>query len=257
MHQATLPGLRRLKSYFDFLVYSYSNFIQNQHLTIMKKLLILSLTCLIFIGAEAQVAQLSVKKIQTATNQGTTFATPLTMAFNIRYIGAIGGTTDANFEYNSKTYTVDETYAQVVAMVQVVNGAEMLIWGVFDATAGKAVGTFDILDPLSGAAIKLPANARVTQAVYIVETTFVSAGADAGTIALGYPTDGAAAIKVAVAISDGTNPYDAGTFATIPVGTAATWTAKTTAERNLQAVVAVQALTAGKLKIAVKYVVVP
>lgn len=115
----------------------------------------------------------------------------------------------------------------------------------FDATAGKAVGSHAL-------GVTVPDNAVVTQAWYDVVTTFTSAGADAGTVAL--QVEGANDLVVAVAVSDGGNPWDAGIHACIPVGSAAT-SVKTTAARALTAVVAGQALTAGKLVLFVEYMV--
>jgi hypothetical protein len=167
---------------------------------------------------------------------------------------------DTIFTYLNREYVVDETFAQVQALVDLqtsTSGNSKEIWGEFDATGGKAIGTHNFLDPITGVAITLPPNAYVTDGFYVVNTTFTSAGADAGTIALGIATDAAAGLKAAVAISDGTNPYDAGKFAIIPVGTVATFAAITTAERNVIAVVATQNLTAGVMKICLKYSVLP
>jgi len=77
-----------------------------------------------------------------------------------------------------------------------------------DATGGLAIGAHEI-----GA--DLPDNARILFAGYEVLTTFESAGADAGTIKLG-PASDDDGIVVAIAISDGTNPWDAGVHDAIP-----------------------------------------
>jgi hypothetical protein len=106
-----------------------------------------------------------------------------------------------------------------------------------------------------GLSVYLPDNAVIVRSWYEVATTFTSA-TDAGTIAIGTPTDGAAAgIKAAVAISNGANPYDAGNIEGLQVGTAASYHVKLTAERELTATVAVEALTAGKLTLFVDYVI--
>lgn len=100
----------------------------------------------------------------------------------------------------------------------------------------------------------IPDNALVTYCFYRVITTFTSA-TDAGTVSMGVNSDAAAGIKTAVAISDGSNPYDAGNFATIPTGVASTFVTQTTAARQFVATVAVEALTAGKLILFCDYVI--
>ena len=111
-----------------------------------------------------------------------------------------------------------------------------------------------ILTDINGNAFLLPNHSYVVRSWYEVITTFTSAGADAGTIALGYDTDGAAAVKAAIAISDGTNPWDAGNHEGIQVGTVAAFGAKTTDNRAVEATVAVDALLAGKLYLFIEYV---
>jgi len=113
---------------------------------------------------------------------------------------------------------------------------------VFNATGGKAIGTHELVGG------SLPSGAVIVQRDYYVITTFTSA-TDAGTIALGVTTQDDNCLKTAVAISDGANPYDAGVF--IPAVPAAA--IMTTAARTLCAVVAVEALTAGKLVCNVLY----
>jgi len=127
------------------------------------------------------------------------------------------------------------------------NTFKFLARATFDATAGKAIGSH-------GLGVSLPDNAIITRSWYEVITTFTSA-TDAGTIALGIPTDDVAGIKAAVAISDGTNPWDAGIVEGIQDGTAAAFSVKTTAVRELTADVAVEALTAGKLVLFCEYVI--
>jgi hypothetical protein len=166
---------------------------------------------------------------------------------------------DTQFEYKRQVYLVDETFAQVQALLDlqtITSGRSLEIWGKYDATAGSGIGAHNFVDPTTGVAITLPPNAIVTDGFYIVTTTFASA-TDAGTIALGIATDAAAGIKTALAISNGANAYDAGTFAVIPVGTVATFVTKTTAERNVTATVAVEALTAGVMLLCLKYSIKP
>lgn len=113
----------------------------------------------------------------------------------------------------------------------------------------------------------IPNNAVITRVLVDVVTTFTSAD-DSATIAL--HAQGANDIVSAIAISDATNVWDAGVHgskigfpnlgadaahdsavevAALFAGTAL----KTTAERELTATVAVQALTAGKANIYVEY----
>ena len=117
----------------------------------------------------------------------------------------------------------------------------------FDATAGKAIASH-------GLGVTLPDNAIITRSWYEVITTFTSA-TDAATIALGIPTDDVAGIKAAIAISNGANPWDAGLVEGIQDGTAAAFTVKTTAARELTADVAVEALTAGVAILFCEYVI--
>lgn len=112
----------------------------------------------------------------------------------------------------------------------------------FDATDGKVIGTH-LLDAY------IPDNALIIRTGYEVLTTFTSA-TDAGTIALGVATD--VTFRSALAISNGANPFDAGLFAGAQTGYANA--GKTTAQRQLQAVVAVEALTAGILRVYAEWV---
>ena len=128
-------------------------------------------------------------------------------------------------------------------------------------TSQRAVGSY-------GLGVYIPINAIITNAWYDVITTFTSAGADAGTIAL--TSQSAGDLKAAIAISDATNVWDAGIRGCLPGSYAEATVAgdtavldaarkaasyvKTTAERELTATVAVQALTAGKLNLFVEYV---
>lgn len=119
--------------------------------------------------------------------------------------------------------------------------------GTFDATGGKNIGAYSM-----GA--KVPAKAMITRAWYKVTTTFTSAGADAGTIAI--HAESADDIVAAIAISNGGNPWDAGKHEGIEIDTAAT-AVETTADRTLTVTVGAQNLTAGKLVLWVEYVHVP
>lgn len=101
---------------------------------------------------------------------------------------------------------------------------------------------------------QLPDNAVITQGFYYVATTFTSA-ADTATISIGHADD-AAGIIAAIAINDGSNPWDAGWFDCIQDGTAANVSTATTAARPILFTVAVQALTAGKLILFLEYVII-
>jgi hypothetical protein len=130
-------------------------------------------------------------------------------------------------------------------------------------TAQRPVGAY-------GLGVYLPAKAIILRAWVDVVTTFTSAGADAGTIAI--HAQAADDIIAAIAISDATNVWDAGIHGSkigypnlgadaahdSAVEVAALFAGtmvKTTAIREITATVAVQALTAGKANIYVEYVI--
>lgn len=106
-----------------------------------------------------------------------------------------------------------------------------------------------------GLGVYLPDNAIITRAWYEVLTTFADGVDDSATIALSIPTDDVAGIVAATAISAGGNVWDAGNHEAIQTGTAANFSEKCTAERELTATVAVAALTAGKLRLYAEYVI--
>jgi hypothetical protein len=155
---------------------------------------------------------------------------------------------------------VEETYAQVkdlLAIAGVTHGRVKELWGLIKfGVTGHAIGTHDVVDPITLQDIEVPDGAIINFGYAVVKTTFTSA-TDAATIALGTATDSAAGLKAAIAISNGANPWDAGKTALIPVGTAATVLGPTTAARKIQYVVAVEALTAGEMEIFLEYVVDP
>lgn len=94
----------------------------------------------------------------------------------------------------------------------------------------------------------IPDNAVVTAVTYDVITT-VTSSSDAATIALQLPTDGL--LSTAIAISDGTNPWDAGAHLASVITPIAQ---KTTAARALEILTAGgQDITAGKIVFAVDY----
>lgn len=135
----------------------------------------------------------------------------------------------------------------------------------FDATAGKTAAAH-------GTGLVIPNGAIVTDCYYNVRTTFTTAN-DSGTIALSIQEAGD--VKAAIAISDGSNVWDAGLHqgligspivgsdaSTLNAGTALIYSARKaasmlllTANREVTVTVATQALTAGVMDIYVEYVV--
>ena len=90
---------------------------------------------------------------------------------------------------------------------------------------------------LGGFADKIPDNATVLGGIIDVLTTLTTAGADAGTIAIS--VESADDVVAAIAVSAGSNPWDAGLQSVVPVRTKAT-SFKTTAERSIVATIAGQ-----------------
>jgi len=138
------------------------------------------------------------------------------------------------------------------------------------ATFNPSANTGERAIGAHGLGVYLPAKALITRAFIDVVTTFTSAGADAGTIAI--HAESAGDIVAAIAISDSTNVWDAGArgskvgfpnlgadaghdsaveVAALFAGTMV----KTTEVREITATVATQALTAGKANIYVEYVI--
>lgn len=97
----------------------------------------------------------------------------------------------------------------------------------------------------------IPDNAVVWVESYDVLTTCTSAGGDAGEIKLGLATDGD--LTTAIAISDASNPWDAGAYSRIAGGLASPLTVKTTGARTFVLTVATQNVTAGKICFQVAY----
>lgn len=156
----------------------------------------------------------------------------------------------------SVKHKASQTYTEVKALVAAISADRMVkeVWGYLDATDGKAVGTHNLVDYTTGEEIELPEGAYIVDGFYDVLTTFTSAGADAGTIALGVATD-TMVTKTAVAISNGANPWDAGIKALIQDGAVANIVGPTTSNRKLTLTVAGQALTAGKIMVRYLYTV--
>ena len=126
-------------------------------------------------------------------------------------------------------------------------GVPRIAVGVFDATGGKAIGSYDL-------GIHVPIGAVVLRAWYVVVTTFTSSGADAGTIAMSCETASPADLVVAIAISDGSNPWDSGSGVPALYNITLGAPIVTTAERALTAAVAVDKLLTGVLHLFVEYV---
>lgn len=162
---------------------------------------------------------------------------------------------DINRNNDSVVYECSESLSAVLTTLASVDvNIKKSVVLVFDATGGKAIAAYDLKD-VNGNPFTLPKSSRVVRAEYEVVITFVSAGSDAGTISLGIPVDDVAGIKAAIAISNGANPWDAGAMvATIQDGALANYSEKTTDSRKIQATVAGQVLTAGKMFVVVDYI---
>lgn len=107
--------------------------------------------------------------------------------------------------------------------------------------AGKAVGTYDV-------GPDIPSDAAIVHGFYVVTETFASA-TDAATLAIGVPTDGAAGLVAAKAISATGDVWDAGSpVQMLPDFADLTAAVVLTDRRRIRITVGVEALTAGKLK---------
>lgn len=141
-----------------------------------------------------------------------------------------------------------------------------LVVATFDPSANTGERTV----AAHGLGVYIPDNAIITKVWIDVVTTFTSASADAGTIAI--HAQSADDIVAAIAISDSSNVWDAGIhgsklgFPNLGADAAhdsalevaalfAGTFLKMTAEREITATVAVAALTAGKANIFVEYVI--
>jgi hypothetical protein len=105
-----------------------------------------------------------------------------------------------------------------------------------------------------GLGITLPDKAVVVGGFVDVITTCQTEGADAGTMALS--VESANDIVAAIAVSEGTNPWDAGLHAIVPKSnTPETTGVKLTAAREITATIGGQAFTAGKFVVFLHFVV--
>lgn len=138
------------------------------------------------------------------------------------------------------------------------------------ATFDPSANTSERTVAAHGLGVYIPDNAVITKAWYDVVTTFTSPTSDAATIALHVQSAGD--LVAANDIADSTAPFDAGLHGTLAgypnlgadaahdsaLEVAALFAGtmiKMTAERELTATVAVEALTAGKLNLFVEYVI--
>lgn len=146
------------------------------------------------------------------------------------------------------TTTIKVTHDPLGAMVSlgIGLGAVRLARATFDPSADAAMRT----DEAHGLGVTIPDNAIVVGGFIDVVTTFQS-GDDSATIAISVQS--ADDIRAAVAIDSGTS-WDAGLKAIIPkANTPESTGIKLTANREITATVAVQALTAGKAEIFLYY----
>lgn len=124
---------------------------------------------------------------------------------------------------------------------------------------GVARATYDFAEhggaiSAIGLGVTLPDNAIVVGGFVDVVTTCVTAGADAGTLAI--HVQSANDIVSAIAVNNGANPWDAGLHAIVPKSNTPESTGiKLTAAREITVTIAGQAVTAGKFNVFLHYVV--
>ena len=139
------------------------------------------------------------------------------------------------------TFVNTDVTAGAAVWNQIGSGGQVQrVSALFDATEGVAVGAVELN-------LTLPAGATIIKSEYMVLTTFTSA-TDAATIALSVASDTPVALRSAIAISNGANPWDAGALTAAATGS-------TDTAGVVTATVAVEALTAGKLVVVIEYVV--
>jgi len=138
---------------------------------------------------------------------------------------------------------------------------------IFDTAGKDSSGVSNKTIAAHGTGVYLPIGAVAVNSFVDVKTTFVSAGADAGTIALSVA--GANDLTAAIAISAAGDVWDAGMHgclagayaervvagdtAILDAASKAAALIKCTAEKEITVTVAGQALTAGKMAIFVEY----
>ena len=96
----------------------------------------------------------------------------------------------------------------------------------------------------------IPDRAVVLGGFVDVLTTLTTAGGDAGTVAVS--VEGADDIVAAVAVNDGSNPWDAGLQDIVPDRTAANMV-KATSDQRVVVTIAGQVVTAGKFEVTLEY----
>lgn len=149
------------------------------------------------------------------------------------------------------------------------NYAQKVARAVFDTAANDSSGVSNKTIAAHGLNVFLPIKAIITRAWVDVITSFDDGASKNATIAL--KSEGTGDLVAAIAISDGSNVWNAGLHGALPGSYAEATVAgdtaildaarnagsyiKTTAERELTATVAVHALTAGKLVLFVEYAI--
>lgn len=143
--------------------------------------------------------------------------------------------------------TVLAVFDTAIGFAQLNKGGKAVEWkkARFDATGGKAVGSYNLTGDFL-----IPTGAKITQSFFQVVTAPTSGGA--ATVAFGIPTDDVAGIKAATAIASWTTGAPIAGIQTAP--TAATEI--TTAARALQADVGTADLTAGVIDLYYAYILV-
>jgi len=162
----------------------------------------------------------------------------------------VSGATDLD---NADKLLDDELYERIDHLddTQLIKTKRMCI-GTFEIQAGvnDTDGTYNL-----HASQPLPDNAIITDSYYDVITTFVDDGTDATTISIDSEATGD--VKGTIAISDGTNPWDAGIHDGESNGTASKMK-KMTADRYLAVTItlggASTVVSAGKMNIYTEYI---
>jgi hypothetical protein len=222
----------------------------------MKKLIFLFAAFALLFAACSPPATGQIITVTVEKYGGTSYSPAQTWGFPATKISEVRPyLTGSVFVFDNQLCYVSETPATIATLTGSVETVPSTLAHrialKFDATAGKAVGTY-ALTTLNGETFTLPNNAIVTRTWYDVLTTFTSSG-DTATIALGIATDAATGLRAAITIANG---WDAGNHEGTQDGTAANFAAITTAARAVNAVVGVIALTAGKLTLVLEYTVV-
>ncbi len=155
--------------------------------------------------------------------------------------------------------TIADTGALTIAASAVTGAKVANSAGVASATGfvkKYAIAVYDFavnggtVGPITLPTASIPDKAVVYVDSYDVLTTLTSS-TDAATVKLGLATDGD--LTTAIAISNGSNPWDAGAFSRIAGGLATPLTKKTTGARAIVLTVAVENVTAGKIAFNLSY----